>query len=115
MAPVGTALGQTDSFPLLTPVYRLAVELRPDEPLQFIGRPMLAAFFLLFLVTNRFVLSLVDRRPGRPHRCSGRDRAAGRHGAVCPAVLRHRLGHVSLMHQWVIVWALVLALGARPT
>ena len=108
MAPVGTWLGQVDSFPILYPLYRVLSLAMPHRPFQLIGWQLLASMVLTFGVVRRYLrietLGVHDDRL--------RAEIAATAGAVVlvaqPYYLVHA-GHVALFQMWVIPWGLIVS------
>jgi hypothetical protein len=108
MAPVGTWLGQVDSFPILYPVYRILSLAMPHRPFQLIGWELLASMVLTFGVVRRYLrsetLEVLDNEL--------RAEIAATAGAVVllaqPYYLVH-VGHPALFQMWVIPWGLIVS------
>ena len=115
ISPPGASLGITDANPLLTPLYRLANALSPDRPVQFVGWQLLAAYVLTYLLATRFVETAV-RRLRNVERLSVAERVGARGVALMAIVMpmfTQRWVHVTLAQQWLLVWALHLAVFDR--
>jgi hypothetical protein len=107
LAPSGTMLGQTDSVPILTPLYRLANALAPESPVQLLGWMMLVAYVGVFLLVARFVHQLTAERSPWIRELL----------ALCAAATltiapfwNLQYVHPALMQQWLLVWAAVASL-----
>jgi hypothetical protein len=107
VAPEGTMLGQTDTVPILTPLYRLLIAFSPDSPIQLVGPLILTAYVVTFLMTARFVHRLTTHRPGWQRELM----------AIAFATLvtvapfwNLQYVHPALMQQWLLVWAAIIAL-----
>ena len=108
MAPVGTWLGQVDSFPILYPLYRVLGLAMPHRPFQLIGWELLASMVLTFGIVRRYLrvetLRVIDDRL--------RAEVVATAGAVIllaqPFYLVH-YGHPALFQMWVIPWGLIVS------
>jgi hypothetical protein len=108
MAPVGTWLGQVDSFPILYPLYRALSLAMPHRPFQLIGWELLASMVLTFGVVRRYLrietLDVLDDKL--------RAEIVATAGAVVllaqPYYLVH-IGHPALFQMWVIPWGLIVS------
>jgi hypothetical protein len=108
MAPVGTWLGQIDSWPILYPLYRALSWAMPHRPFQLIGWQLLASMVLTFGVVRRYLrmesLETVDNKL--------RAEIVATAGAVVllaqPYYLVH-IGHPALFQMWVIPWGLIVS------
>jgi hypothetical protein len=108
MAPVGTWLGQTDSWPILYPLYRVLSLAMPHRPFQLIGWQLLTSMVLTFGVVRRYLrietAAVLDD--------SLRAEIVATAGAVVllaqPFYLVH-IGHTALFQMWVIPWALIVS------
>jgi hypothetical protein len=108
MAPVGTWLGQIDSWPILYPLYRVLSLAMPHRPFQLIGWQLLASMVVTFGVVRRYLrietLQVFDDEL--------RAELVATAGAVVllaqPYYLLH-IGHPALFQMWVIPWGLIVS------
>jgi hypothetical protein len=108
MAPVGTWLGQVDSFPFLYPLYRVLSLAMPHRPFQLIGWQLLASMVVTFGVVRHYLrietLDVLDDKL--------RAEIVATAGAVVllaqPFYLVH-IGHPALFQMWVIPWGLIVS------
>lgn len=111
LAPIGTSLGQTDSFPVLTPLYRLLLAIFPGDLVQLVGPLLFVALVATFGVTRYFARGRIRTRYGGVNLPGEVAAIAIAMMLVAQPFFLTRMGHVALMHQWVIVLAIVLALS----
>lgn len=112
IAPIGTNLAHTDSFPVLVPFYRLLIAVFPNRPIQLVGLALLLGVVLTFNALARF-LDLV--------RCDGHwlwrelTTLSIASIAVIAPFWNLQYNHPALMQAWIIVWALTGALRRCPS
>jgi hypothetical protein len=113
IAPVGTNLGMTDALPVISPLYRVLLEVWPDRPIALVGWEVLVAIVLTFLTVAR----LLDAVTGVRLRPLPRELATLALATVATLApfWSIQVGHPALMQQWIIVWALAGALRRCPT
>ena len=107
MAPVGTWLGQTDSFPILYPVYRVLSIAMPHRPFQLIGWELLGSMMATFGIVRRYLRSEALSVASDALRAE----LIATAGAVILLTQPYylvRAGHPALFQMWVIPWALVV-------
>jgi hypothetical protein len=119
--PVGSSLANSDSAPLLLPVYRLLLFLTPGRPIQLVGLLLFGGYFLTYAVAFRFARALLvghhpdaDRQDAVPDRRASLSITAIALGAALVVsggpTLATRVGHSSLMQQWILVLAVIFSL-----
>jgi hypothetical protein len=111
LSPVGTSLAQTDSLPILTPIYRVLLALLPGRPIQLVGPLILSAILLTFNAVARFLDSIEIDRPWLAREAATLAAAAL---LVTAPFWNLQHSHPALMQQWIIVWSLSLALRRCP-
>jgi hypothetical protein len=107
MAPVGTWLGQTDSWPILYPLYRALSVVMPHRPFQLIGWQLLFSMLMTFGVVRRYLR--IETAEVIANRL--RAEVVATTGAVILLMQPYyllRIGHSALFQMWVIPWALIV-------
>ena len=112
VAPIGTNLAQTDSFPVLLPLYRVLLAVFPNRPIQIVGLALLVAVILTF----NAVAGFLDMVQSDGH-WLWRELAtlAVASVAVIAPFWNLQYNHPALMQAWIIVWALTGALRRCPS
>lgn len=107
MAPVGTWLGQTDSWPALYPVYRALAIAMPHRPFQLIGWQLLGSFAATFGIVRWYLRSEVRAVWDDALRAE-LAATAGAVALVAQPFYLLRAGHPALFQMWVVPWALIV-------
>ncbi len=104
LEPIGTAIGYTDSIPLVALALKPFAPLLPN-PFQYLGLWLLLCFALQGFFGSLLVGTWTESVLGR---------TAGGCLVVLVPTLLARLGHPALCAHWLLLWALWLALRAPP-